>query len=324
MSVLYFTSPSQEVSLAGPERHWLGNLVEGPAMAAWDLDRSIDTLAQCAKILAMVPEVSDGPYGENYLHRDLREAQVEDDRLRAQSKDWKPGTPPAWRYNREPLHRLVQALRMRLGVVSFKDTTFHVAGAEVHAANVLLNTALAAGADPIRLAAKLFGWNHIIIDGEHRAWLADIIDAGLRGGGYRTGMRWDEIAAMLLASASEPVVTSHSTGNAFPSAHLAGMYPPLPDGIGEDDWEAYDRLPETVRHAREEAVEAADEQWDELDEREQFDRALAGLRASRPWCQITPDSLAGRTFGPSITAYDLLAADRDERVRAALAVEAGQ
>ncbi|MEV6373259.1 hypothetical protein [Micromonospora musae] len=36
--------------------------------------------------------------------------------------------------------------------------------------------------------------------------MADITGAGLRGAGYRSGMRWDEIDAMLRANDSEPVI----------------------------------------------------------------------------------------------------------------------
>ncbi|WP_047891750.1 hypothetical protein [Micromonospora sp. RV43] len=318
MSVLYFTSPSAESTLAGPERHWLGTLAAGPAMAAWNLNVGVDSIAQCAKILAMIPEVPDGEHGANYLHRNLREAQADRARFDEQAKHWRPGTPMAFRYDTTSLLRLVDGLRFRLGTVSSHETTFHVAGENVNAGNVLLNTALAAGADPIRLAAKLYGWHHIVIPGEHRAWVADIIDAGLSGAGYRSGMRWDDIAAMLRANDTEPVVTSHSTGNAFPSAYLAGMYPSMPDGVDEDDWAAYDQLPEEVRRAREAAVTAADEAWEKLDGWEQFWKALTGLLDRRPWCQLTPDTLAGVMFGPAITAYDLLAQDRDERVRAAI------
>ncbi|MGC4886616.1 hypothetical protein [Micromonospora sp. DT227] len=318
MSALFFTSPSAESTLAGPERHWLGTLAAGPAMAAWNLDVGVDSITRCAKILAMIPEVPEGEYGANYLHRNLREAQADRARFDEQAKHWRPGTPMTFRYDTASLHRTVEGLRIRLGAASSHETTFHVAGEDVNAANVLLNTALAAGADPIRLAAKLYGWHHTLIPGKHRAWIADIIDAGLHGAGYRSGMRWDGIAAMLRANNTEPVVTSHSTGHAFPSAYLAGMYPPMPDGVDEDDWTAYDQLPEEVRRAREDAVAAADEAWEELDDREQFWKALTGLLDSRPWCRLTPDTLAGETFGPAITAYDLLAQDRDARIRAAV------
>ncbi|MDX5461270.1 hypothetical protein [Micromonospora tulbaghiae] len=105
-----------------------------------------------------------------------------------------------------------------------------------------------------------------------------------------------------------------NVANAYPAA----MYPALPEGIAEGDWQAYDRLPDDVRRATEEAVEEADELWGKLDEREQFERALAGLLGSRPWCELTPTTLAGVTFGAAVTAYDLLAQDREERVRAAV------
>lgn len=324
MSALYFTTPTGEVELAGPERHWLLHLAAGPARVAWNLDHADmrTQLDQCERIISLIAE-RPGPTGEpDYLRDLLRQAQEELEETHRWSRRCRPGQPPPPRsWSDEPIRQLTDALCRRLVGVTADDTVFEVAGTTLRAVNVQANTALAAGADHIKLATKLAAWASCIIDGPHRAWIADLIDTGLAGGGFRDGVGWDKIAAMLRESDTEPVVTSHSTGDGFPSAYLAGMYPPMPDGIGPDDWEAYDRLPAEVRDARDEAIAAADEQWDELDRQEQFTRALAGLRTRRPWCVLTPDTLASVTIGTAVTVYDLLASDRDQRVAAAVRKE---
>jgi hypothetical protein len=305
MSYLTFATPTTETRLAGPERHWLLHLAHGPAVAAWDLDR-IDGLEHTEHILAIIPEVPDGPYGANYLHTYLREAQAE--HRAAMATGGYAGSIAAH-------HRLIQSLKLRLTGPT-GECTFRVGGITLDVTNINLNTALAAGSDPIRLAAKLAGWAHCWIDGPDRAWAADIIDAGREGGMYRTGMGWEDIATMLRARDDEPVVTSHSVETSFPSIDLAGMSPPWPDGVPRS-WEAYDALPEQVRREREKAEERADEQWYELPKTEQWRLALAGLKQRRPWAQLSPATLGEIWFGATVTVYDLLADDREARVAAA-------
>lgn len=94
MSRLYFADASGGVEVAGAERHWLLHLATGPGVAAWDVTETA-RLDRCAEILAMVPEVEDGEFGANYLHRDLREAQAEDARFRAAYAAQLAPSPPA-------------------------------------------------------------------------------------------------------------------------------------------------------------------------------------------------------------------------------------
>jgi hypothetical protein len=54
--------------------------------------------------------------------------------------------------------------------------------------------------------------------------------------------------------------------------------------------------------------------WYDLPDSTQWDLAFAGLRARGPHLHLTPDSLAGISFGHPVTIYDLLAPDRDARV----------
>lgn len=331
MSSLPFASRSAEEHLAGPERHWLLHLAFGPSITAWDLDM-VDNVDRAARILSMVPEVPEGEYGANYLHRYLHAAQ-EQKRLHAAAwKSQRLGTPtPANlpRYDPKVPEELIQALRRQLGAVG--NLEFHVAGHVLHHMNVALNTALAAGSDPMRLATKLQGWSHCLIEGPDRAWVADIIDEGLAGGMFRRGtpgvgdMRWEKITAMLRERDDEAVVTSHSTGSSFPSRYIAGLVPPWPvpgDREADDAWQQFDQLPENIREAYQGADAQFEEQWEEMTFDDRWNRALAGLRKRRPWSRLAPETLKVQTFGPAVTAYDLLASDREERVRAAVAAYA--
>ncbi len=333
MSRLYFSSPTDEVELSGPERHWLNHLAAGPARAAYDLDSSRG-LERCAYIMAMIPEVPDDPWGPNYLHVNLRAAVAEDAANKA-AWDSKPAGSrfPIRDYNPDPLRRLESSLALRICGSSAYETKFLVAGQTLGAADILLNTALAAGSDPIRLAAKLSGWDFCLVEGEDRAWLADIIDEGLAGGMLRrtlgdwADLGWPGVAEFLRSSNAGPVVTHHSTGDSFLTSEVAGWEVELPD-----DWKptwatAEDGLAEWAfsdETKAEERNEGRAEQWYDPPSDERWRLALDGLRAKRPWCRLAPDTLSTVRFGMnSATAYDLVAPDREARVLAGrLGVEA--
>lgn len=333
MSRVYWHSPSGEAELRGSERAWLDHVSRGPATAAWDFDRS-SGLDRIAEILAMVPEVPDGEYGANYLHTYLRRAQQAKDEYH---KQWKQGEAagliplqnPA-RYDPQPLHQLIQALRTRLAT---GGVTFNVAGAVLDSMNVELNTALVAGSDPVRLAAKIHGWceSHCWFDGPDRAWVASIIDEGLDAGIYRRGIwyvdkpfegpasahpdrkwlsqGWEEVRGFLLIRDDEPVVLSYSVCDQFPNPATHPSWP------GEHNKPWSDHTPE-----RQQAMSEWDEKYyDEMRDDEKWQGGMEWLRQHRPWAQITPDNLRSTSFGPMVTVYDLLSPDRDDVVRQATA-----
>lgn len=366
MSRLYFHTPSGTAALHGSERahlrriatgpartawgfdrrpgfDWMADIAFGPARAAWAMDRHRD-VEWMADIIGLVPEVPDGLYGSNYLHTYLREAQAEDARNAGLWAAWKelPNRGPAnWpNTNYDAQQRLRSSLDLRL--TGAADTTFVVDGHQLDAFDVALNTALVAGDPVVQLAAKLYGWCevHAWFDGPDRAWLADIIDEGLRSGIYRRGLwyadqpdtpkdrwsdqGWADVQKLLRARDDEPVVTSYSVCDSFPNRVIAGWEaPPMPDGwvptwVRDDaeyrtEWEA--NHPTTEDRA-EEYADHAGEIWGALPDDEQWRMALDGLKTAQPWAQITPDNLAEVGFGSGITVYDLLAPDRTERVRA--------
>jgi len=303
MSRIYFHTPSGIAELRGSERAWLRSVAQGPAETAWDLDPHRD-LERARTILALVPEVPDGPHGANYLHTYLRQAEAQEQANKRAYAGWQPGQPLAGPTSHEPQQKLINALRTALRVDGLRMV---VAGVDLHTANLDLNTALVAGSDPVRLAAKIDGWceSHCWVDGPDRAWLAGIIDQGLTAGLYRKGLwysntpdgprdqwsdqGWGQVLELLRARDDEPVAMSYSVCDQFPNPEIAGQ-------------------------------ESAGDQWYDLPEGEQWQTAMDGLRRDRPWARLAPDTLAEVMFGLPVTVYDLLAPDRDDRVRAAAQV----
>jgi hypothetical protein len=109
-------------------------------------------------------------------------------------------------------------------------------GDPVSTFSVTLNTAMRAGSDAVKLAARIHGQCelHCYAEGQDREWLADIIGQGLGAGVFRknTGHRddetWEAVASFLRESGDEPVVLSYSVGDQFPNPWEADY---------EGDWE---------------------------------------------------------------------------------------
>jgi len=333
MSRIYFHSPSGEAELRGSERAWLNHVATKLAASVWDFDAiGLHCLDRPAELLALIPEVPDGEYGANYLHTGLRRAQAQEEVNKAAYAGWAPGQPLRHQPDYEPTRMFIQSLKTHLGV---QGSPLVVAGARLHTADIELNTALAVGSDPVRLAAKIHGWceSHAFVEGKDRAWFASVIDEGLKAGIYRRGIwyvdrvcdgpvaeqsdrkwssqGWEEVQAFLRERDDEPVVMSYSVCEQFPNAHVGGWMPAWPEGIPER-WDALTGQQQAERSARKEA-------WYELDGGEQWHISMEALRAEKPWLRLAPDTLATVTFGPGVTIYDLFAPDRDERIRAAVA-----
>lgn len=318
MSRVYFHSPSGTAELAGAERAWLNHLACGPAESAWDLDGTYGFERAC-QILAMVPEVADGKYGANFLHTYLREAQEQDRRNKSLFEGRRPGTPLPGSTNYEPIKRLVSSLKTSLRVQGVDMLV--CGGVRLNSRNVDLNTALVAGSDPIALAAKIHGWceSHAWVEGPDRAWLAGVIEHGIETALYRRGMGWEQpreydsgpgVIPLLRSRDDEPVVMSYSVCDGFPDESVGSWMPPWPDGVPRD-WNKLTVEQQEQRSARQ-------QQWYELTAEQQWEISMDGLRGDYPWARLSADTLREVTFHLPVTAYDLISADREDRLRAVL------
>lgn len=158
---------------------------------------------------------------------------------------------------------------------------------------VALNTTIKLGPDPLRFLARMDAQCelHGYVEGQHRVWLAGIIEQGLQfnilrshfdGSTYKDSDEewwgWQKLALMLRESDQEPVVMSHSSGMGFP-----------------DPWMMEDTM--------------TDDAWYRLSHREQWDTSMAVLRAlnTEQSLEMKPNTFARAFFGKPITGYDLRA-----------------
>lgn len=198
------------------------------------------------------------------------------------------------------------ATAWRVGGVGGGHGDFAWRGHPIDPYHVSLNTALALGGDPLRLACRIDVAGVCWVDGPHRAWLADIIDEGLSTRLLRGPHQgWTEVATFLRECGDEPVVMRSSVnGDGFPSPYLGGWFPPE---LGED----YRLLSDEQKRAWDERQD----EWEEIDESEQWRIAFAALRANRRQSvEMRPDTWRDLYFGNGLTAFDLIAHDRDERL----------
>lgn len=282
MSRVYFHSPSRTAELHGSERAWLGGLVNDITIGLLDVRGALGRADR------------------------LRELIHPDHHLAHHS------TQP------EEFLRWAASYEVSFSV-GWSDRTplIQYAGRPVDSFTLSLNTALTVGNDAIKLAARLHGSCeiHAWVDGPNRAWLADIMQAGLDSGLYRRKLireaseygpelsieqGWGDVIALLRARDDEPVVTSYSVTDSFPTSSVG-------------DW--------MDRWAGEQEDERRDS-WYDLDDAEQWRISMAGLRASEQGLEMKPDNWNDFRFGHCLSVLDLFASDWQERLGAALEVEA--
>jgi hypothetical protein len=297
MSRVYFHSPSGEAQLRGSERAWLSGLVTDLANGLLDVR------------------------GLNRAER-LRELIHPDHHMAHHSA--KPEEFLRWASSYETSFS-----------VGWSDRTplIQYAGKPIDSFMLALNTALTVGNDAIKLAARLHGSCeiHAWVDGPNRAWLADIMQAGLDASIYRRGFwfkdgpgegaarkwsdqGWGDVITLLRSRNDEPVVTSYSVCDSFPDSSIGDWMPPWPEGVPRD-WR---ELTEDQQSARSDRSDA----WYDLDDTEQWRISMEGLRTSEEGLEMKPGNWDQFRFGHSLSVLDLFAADSDERLRAALGLEA--
>lgn len=185
-------------------------------------------------------------------------------------------------------------------------------GQKLDAWTFSLNTALTLGNDQVRFLARLHaqceihGW----VAGPHRRWLADIIDRGRELGLYRSGVGWEAVATLLRERDDEPVVMSYSVTEQFPNAYASDWMPAWPAGKPER-WDALSEEEQDERSARSEA-------WYDLSDKQQWEHGLRWLRIQPGMKAMRPADWDEFRFGHGLSAFDLIAPDRDERLDRAL------
>jgi hypothetical protein len=111
--------------------------------------------------------------------------------------------------------------RADIAALYFRQDTmpmFQIDGEPCDNFDLLLNTVLAIGNNPLCLFARLHGQVelHAYVEGPHRSWLAGVIRDGLELGIYREGAGWDGVIELLEQANDAPVVTSYSITDPFP------------------------------------------------------------------------------------------------------------
>lgn len=175
-------------------------------------------------------------------------------------------------------------------------------GQPVSHGDVMANTALLLGSDVIRLAVRIDGQCelHGFVDGEDRAWLADLIAEGCDTNVFRRGFSvrhadtggWDAVIALLRARDDEPVVLSYSGSEGWPDMECTTWTPP---NTGRE-WET-----------EEDEDRAADEDlaaWEAIGEVEQWRTGMEWLRASPRLLRFDPNHWGSYRFGNCLTAFD--------------------
>lgn len=148
--------------------------------------------------------------------------------------------------------RFEQAMEVVLRVGN--DDFFFSDGSSMQIYTVGLNTAIAMGGDPLKMAARLHGQCeiHSYVEGKNRGWLADIILRGRSTGVLRADMGWEGVVQLLKKSNQHPIVTSYSVCEGFPNYRLIS---------DSKDWTPQQK-----------------DEYNEAPRSEKWDRSMAALR----------------------------------------------
>lgn len=170
------------------------------------------------------------------------------------------------------------------------DGNLIVNGNRMSIFTLALNTAHVMGNDAIKLSARLHGQCeiHCYVEGENRAWLASIINAGRKQNIFRANEGWEEVCELLLASNEKPVVASYSVTEQFPNAGLVverGLWKLTEEEEESGDWD----------------------RWYELPDKEKWRLGMEALRATSKWLELKPDNWQDYYFDLGVTGFDLVA-----------------
>lgn len=175
------------------------------------------------------------------------------------------------------------------------NSTFHLPdGRQASVFETALNTVVAMGSDPMRLLAKLHGQCelHAYVEGPNRAWLAGIIEQGIKDKILRVWENdfnggWPAVVKLLRSRDDEPVVTSYSVTEQFPNRYVAHEY---------GEWKPNENDPDG-------------DSWYELPEKEQWELALTGLHYynEEGTIEMKPETFATQGYGNGLSGFDIVA-----------------
>ncbi|MBI2097280.1 MAG: hypothetical protein HYT40_04035 [Candidatus Sungbacteria bacterium] len=256
MSKLYFYSQSGDAEVYGTERHWFNWLCHKMLLAILDLGS--DTESRPHPLRQAFPA---NHYTTHYY-----------------GKEWATNAENA----------------IIAGGISDPDFRLTIGDRKSDFWTAALNTALAIGGDPLKLAARLHGQCelHAFVEGTNRAWLADIIEAGRQRNIFRANTGWESVIELLRSSSEGPVVTSYSVCEQFPNEVIAveeGVWSPPETANEDEDDDAWYGLPET-------------EQW-----RFAMDALRIRNQAHDYKIELKPDDWADYHFGDGVSAFDIVA-----------------
>jgi hypothetical protein len=213
----------------------------------------------------------------------------------------------------DKLNRWEQDFGVRMRV-SWDDGYLNLDGHLISEFQLVLNTALAAGNDAIKLAARIHGQCEIhgYVEGPDRFWLAGVIENGLASGIFRREMRplksddtygdayslgWPDVIEFLASRDDEPVVMSYSVCDDFPNRNAS-------------TWQPSKAL---------EGTEYEESGWCQLSDEEKWRYGMEYIRDKKArMLRLDPADWATMRFGHCLTVFDLLAPDAESRVAEAL------
>lgn len=269
MSYLAFNTRERDVHVRGWERHRLPGICQD---MAWGLMGATPASPALDRLALLMPEGHP-----------------------ADTPDRGPGWAAQW------------AQTYRLFFTQDADNLITYKGHPVGTTGLILNTVLALGSGPMKLAARFAGqsYSHAWIPGKDRGWAADLITEGIVTDVFRHKIKytdpssiaagdpvvrwdrsgWDQVIQLLRETDRGPVVLSVSTGDDFPDMYELGV-----PADAEDEMEI-------------------DQVWD---------LAELWLINRHQGHKISRDQFQEYRFDHRLTVFDVLATDYEDRLDRAI------
>ncbi|OZE08556.1 hypothetical protein CH255_20355 [Rhodococcus sp. 05-2255-2A2] len=195
-----------------------------------------------------------------------------------------------------PYHRLknapdvgfAESLRLELGF-GFSGPIFELDGQPLNDFEVVLNTVMVGGSDPVRLLARIHGQCeiHARVDGMHREWFAGLIEQGLETNVFRGDSGWEGVVDFARQRSDQPIVMHYSVTDSFPNP-VSSTWQPEESDVDDYDYEPWYDLP-------------AEEKWR---------LGLEWLTEHGP--VLEPGNFARYRFGHQVSGFDLAARSNAE------------